>query len=62
MVLKLGMDHRGLNFCRVSINDGPGMALTYLTARSNFVEIAYFAQMSGERLQDHWSSGLFLYI
>ena len=35
------MDHWGLNVNKVYINDDPGLILTYLTARSNLVKIAY---------------------
>ena len=44
----------------IIINDDHGLTLIYFTARSNSVNITYFAftrPMSGERLQDHWSSG-----
>ena len=37
MSLKLGMQHRGLKLYRVYINDGPGLTLAYITARSNLV-------------------------
>ena len=59
MILKLDMDHQGLKVYKVYIHDYPGLTLTYFTARSNLVKIAYCAsdQKSGERLQDHWSSG-----
>ena len=37
------------------------MTLTYFTARSNFPGfvcfVLYLDKISGERLQDHWSSG-----
>ena len=32
--------HNGLKLYKVSINDDPGLTLTYVTARSNFVAIA----------------------
>ena len=41
MILKLGMNHRGLKFYKVYINDDPGLTLTYFTARSNFVIWAF---------------------
>ena len=37
MILKLGMQNRGLKLNKVSIKYNPGMTLTYLTARSNLV-------------------------
>ena len=47
MIVKLGMDHRGLEVYKVVfffINDDHGLTLTCFTARSNFVEIAYCAE------------------
>ena len=38
MILKLGMQHRVLKLDIVYINDDPGLTLTYITARSNWVE------------------------
>ena len=35
MVLKLGMQHRGIKLYKVYINGDPGLTLTYFTARSN---------------------------
>ena len=62
MIFHLGLHHRGLKVFKVSINDVPGLILTYFITRSNMVKICYCAeyqaQMSCERLQDHWSSGL----
>ena len=62
MILKLGTDHQGLNVYKVYINDDAGLTLTYFTARSKLVKIAQSAsdQLSGERLQDRWSSGFSL--
>ena len=37
MILKLGMQHRGLKLYTVYINDDPGLTLTYFTARSNLI-------------------------
>ena len=42
MTLKLAMDHLGLQIYKVYINDEPGLALIYFTARSNLVKIAYY--------------------
>ena len=43
MISKLRMDHRGLKVYKVSINDDsdPALTLTYFTAISNLVTIAY---------------------
>ena len=41
MILKLGTQHRGLQLYIVSINDDPGLTLTYFTARSNFVAYTF---------------------
>ena len=49
MYLKLSMKHQGEDLYKFYINHDPGMTLTYFMARS--------AEVSGERLQDHWSSG-----
>ena len=46
---------------KIDINDDPGLALTYLwqgQIRSKlFIVLTPDVQMSGERLQEHWSSG-----
>ena len=59
MNLNLGMDHRGLKVYKVYVNNDPCLTLTYFTTWSNLVKMAHCAsdQKSGERLQDHWSSG-----
>ena len=41
MTLKLGMDHRVLEYYQVCSNDDPGLTLTYCTARSNLVPYAF---------------------
>ena len=41
MILKLGMYHRGLKLYKVYITDDPGLTLTYFTARSNLVTLAF---------------------
>ena len=41
MMLKLGMHHRGLKFYKVYINGDPRLTMTYFTARSNFVTLAF---------------------
>ena len=35
------MDHPGLSFYKVYINEDPGLTLTYFMASSNSVEITY---------------------
>ena len=37
MTLKLGMQHRVLEYCQVCSNDDPGLNVTYFTAKSNLV-------------------------
>ena len=39
MNLKLGMDHQGLKFCNVYINDDHGLTMIYLTARLNMIKL-----------------------
>ena len=46
MILKLGMQHRGLKLYKVYINDDPGLTLTYFTARSVFVTKAILLEKS----------------
>ena len=41
MILKLGLQHLGLKFFKIYINDDPAMTLTYFTARSNLVTYAF---------------------
>ena len=41
MILKLGMQHRGLKLYKVCIKSDPGLTLTYFTARSNLVPYAF---------------------
>ena len=41
MILKLSMWHWGLKLYKVHINDDPGLTLTYLTARSNWVKCTF---------------------
>ena len=41
MTLKLGMQHRVLEYHQVYSNDDPGLSLTYFTARSNLVPYAF---------------------
>ena len=41
MTLKLGMQHRVLEYYQVCSNDDPGLTLTYFTVRSNLVPYAF---------------------
>ena len=41
MILKLGMQHQGLKLYKVNINGDPGLTVTYFTARSNLVTLAF---------------------
>ena len=55
MILKLGMQHKGLKLYKVYINDEPGLTLTYFTARSNWV--AYMFEW-GKLLQSFFGGKL----
>ena len=41
MTLKLGMQHRVLDYYQVCSNDDPELTLTYFTARSNLIRYAF---------------------
>ena len=41
MTLKLGMQHRVLEYYQIYLNDDPGLTLTYFTAMSNLVPYAF---------------------
>ena len=41
MILKLGMQHQRLKLHKVYIHDDPGLTLTYLTTRSNWVAYTF---------------------
>ena len=41
MTLKLGMQHRVLEYYQVCSNDDPGLTFIYFTARSNLVSYAF---------------------
>ena len=41
MTLKLGMQHRVLEYYQVCSNNHPGLTSTYFTARSNLVPYAF---------------------
>ena len=46
MILKLGMQHRVLEYYQVCSNDDPGLTMTYFTARSNLVPYAFVWEKS----------------
>ena len=41
MILKIGMQHRGLKLYKVYLNGDPGLTLTYFMARSNWVAYSF---------------------
>ena len=41
MILKLGMQHGGLEVYKVYINDDLGMTMTYFTSRSNLAAYVF---------------------
>ena len=41
MILKIGMQHRGLKLYKVCINGDRGLTLTYFTTRSNLETYAF---------------------
>ena len=41
MTLKLGMQHRVLEYYQIYSNDDPGLTLTFFTARSDLVPYAF---------------------
>ena len=49
MTLKLGMQHRVLEYYQVFSNNYPGLTLTYFTAKSNCVPYA-FVWENGKRM------------
>ena len=40
MILKLGMQHHGLNLYKVCVNGNPGLTFTHFTSRSELVACA----------------------
>ena len=56
MIMKLCMEQYVLKLYKVYINDDPALNLTHFKTMSKLLKLV-FAQISGERLQDHWSSG-----
>ena len=45
MTLKLGAQHRVLEYYQVCSNDAPGLTLTYFTATSNLVPYAFVLEI-----------------
>ena len=41
MTLKVGMQHRVLEYFQICSNDDTGLTLTYFTARSNLIPYAF---------------------
>ena len=41
MILKLGMQHRELEYYQICSNDDPVLTVTYFTGRSNLVPYAF---------------------
>ena len=44
MTLKLGMQHRVLEYYQICSNDDPELTVTYFTARSNLVSYAFVCE------------------
>ena len=44
MILKLGMQHRGLKLYKDYINSDPGLTLAYFTARSNLALMLLYGE------------------
>ena len=60
MIMKLCMEQYVLKLYKVYINDDPELTLTHFKSKSNLAKLflyLQYAQISGELLQDHWSSG-----
>ena len=57
MIMKLYMEQYVLKLYKVYINDDPELTLTHSKTWSNLAKL-HKAKISGERLQDHWSSGI----
>ena len=65
MILKLGMNHQGIELYKICINHDPGMTLILFTARSSSVTNAFewekCNQMAGNLLgMCKWTDGLCL--
>ena len=56
MIFKLRINQRGHEIYKVYINDDPGLTLTYFTAMSNLVNIAYCAGTSGLSSSDFFQN------
>ena len=60
MIMKFCIEQYVLKLYKVNINDDPELTLTHFKTNVKFGETWFcsMAQITGERLQDHWSSGL----
>ena len=59
IIMKLGIEQYVLKLYKVYVNADPELTLTHFKRMSNFAKLV-FVQISGEHLQDHWSSGYYL--
>ena len=62
MIMKIGMKQYVLKLYKVYINDDPEWTLTHFKTMPNFGKLVLhlkLLQISGERLQDHWSSVIY---
>ena len=57
MIIILCMEQYVLKLNKVYINDDPELTLTHYKTMSNLAKL-HKAKISGERLHDHWSSGI----
>ena len=60
MIMKLGIVRDVLKPYKIYINDDPELTLTHFKTMPNLAKLVFvliLGQISGERLQDHWSSG-----
>ena len=60
MIMKLCMEQYVLKLYKVYKNDNPELTLTHFKTMSNLAKL-HKTKISGERLQDHWSSGFHFY-
>ena len=63
MITRLCMKQYVPKLYKIYINDDPELTLAHFKTMSNLAKLGFVlkvAQISGERLQDHWSSGFFL--
>ena len=61
MITKFCMEQYVLKLYKVYINDDPELTLTHFQKMSNLAKL-HTAKISGECLQDHWSSGISIVI